>query len=538
MKLSTRLGIIISCTILGLLLVGGLGLSSLHNSLYSERQGQIETLLRLSAGLADSFYQQEQAGKISRQEAQNRTAEALMGLKSGNDYLFARNDDNVMVAHSNPKRVGTVDPGSKDANGKTTAEVYREALAQQGKYAYVVIQTAKPGGKTEDTYPKLNGVTRFEPWNWTIGTGFFVDDIDAKFRSYAITLGIVGLVVLAIAVTLSIVFAKQIYRQLGGEPDYAATMVNAVAQGDLTQNLKSAPLGSLVAALGQMQGNIKTLISDIHGQSVSLKLAATEINSTMEQIATSSLHSSEATSATAASVEEMAVSVGLIADSARDTETHSRKAAELAKNGEAQITETTTEIHKVSSQIETASKQISELADRTRQISGIANVIKEIAEQTNLLALNAAIEAARAGEQGRGFAVVADEVRKLAERTSKATNEINSMIQAVQTDTAVVVESMQAVGPQMARGAALAESAAQALHEISITTEATLEKIHDVAHATAEQNDASNNIAVNVERIARMVEESDRSVQGASESVTSLQSMAHDINTALSHFRI
>ena len=538
MKLSTRLGIVVACAVLGLILIGGLGLRSLHNSLMEERHAQINTLLKLSVGMVENFYQQEQAGKFNRQEAQTRAAAALMGLKSGSDYMFARNDQNILIAHANPARIGKVDLGSKVPDGRTTVDVYRDGLAKQGKFAFVEILTSKPGAKTDDLLPKLNGVTRFEPWGWTIGTGFFLDDIDAAYNRYALVMGFVGLAILVATAALSAVFARQIYAQLGGEPSYAAAMVNAVAQGDLTQHLAEAPRGSLLFALREMQANMKALIANIHGQSEALKHAASEINSTMEQITVSSMHSSEATSATAASVEEMAVSVGMIADSARDTETQSRKAAELARNGETQISATASEILKVSGQIEAASAQISELADRTHQIGGIANVIKEIAEQTNLLALNAAIEAARAGEQGRGFAVVADEVRKLAERTGKATSEINQTIQAVQTDTGIVVASMQTLTPQMARGVSLAESAARSLHEISITTDSTLDKIHDVAHATSEQNDASNNIASNIERIANMVEESDRSVRDASEAVTSLSRMANDINAALARFRL
>ncbi|GAB2886922.1 methyl-accepting chemotaxis protein [Uliginosibacterium flavum] len=537
MKLSTRLGIVVACSVIGLLLIAALGLQSLRSSMMAERHAQIDTLLKLSVGMVDTFYKQEQSGKLNRQEAQTRAAEALRGLQSGSDYLFARDDGDVLIAHPAAARVGKVDKGSKLPDGRTTVEVYRDGLAKQGKLAFVEILTAKPGGKPEDVSPKLNGVTRFEPWGWTLGTGFFLDDIDAAYRHYAITMAIVGLVILAITAGLSIVFSRRIYGQLGGEPDYAAAMVNAVAKGDLSQQLTAAPAGSLIHALGDMQKEMKDLISQIHAQSEALKRAAGAINNTMEEISTSSQQSSDATSSTAASVEEMAVSVGMIADSARDTETHSSRAAELAKGGTTQITSAAAEIQKVSEQIETASAQIAELAERTGHIGGIANVIKEIAAQTNLLALNAAIEAARAGEQGRGFAVVADEVRKLAERTTKATTEINETILAVQANTSAVVISMQAVGPQVARGVSLADAAALSLREISSTTDATLEKIHDVAHATSEQNQASNNIAANIERIANMVEESERSVRGASEAVASLSRMANDINGALARFR-
>ena len=164
--------------------------------------------------------------------------------------------------------------------------------------------------------------------------------------------------------------------------------------------------------------------------------------------------------------------------------------------------------------------------------------IKEIADQTNLLALNAAIEAARAGEQGRGFAVVADEVRKLAERTRGATQEITATIQAVQTDTDVAAARMEGVRSQITQGMELAEKAANALHEINDGAQATLLKTRDVAIAAREQSAASNSIAGNVERISQMVEESDSSLQTVHAQVRQLDELAKELNQAASNFKL
>jgi methyl-accepting chemotaxis protein len=538
MKLSSRLIIIVATSVLGLLVVGGIGLSSLRSSLLAERHVQIENLLRMSAGLLDSLHAQEQAGTLTRDEAQKRAVQALAGLRNGNNYVFARNADDVFVAHVNPDRMGKVDKGNKLPDGRFIVDAYRDALAQQGEVAFLNILQAKPGAKETDVLNKLNGVMVFKPWGWTLGTGFFTDDIESAFRTYALVTVLAGLLILAVTIGVSVYSARAIYARLGGEPDYAARMVSAVAAGDLSQHLAPAPAGSLIAALGEMQASIKGMIGQVHGQSIALAEAAREIEGTMEQLSHAAQNSSDATASTAASVEEMAVSVGMIADSARETEEHSSRAVSLAHEGETQAESATQEIQRISVEVESASTQLGELVTRSRQIDGIANEIKEIADQTNLLALNAAIEAARAGEQGRGFAVVADEVRKLAERTAKSTQEIAVTIQAIQHDTGAMVDSMQAVTPQVARGVSMAEAAAASLREISQSANSTLDKIRDVARATAEQNAASNNIAAQVERFASMADESDHAVRGAHASVASLSTMAAQINAALGRFRL
>ncbi|NSL56494.1 methyl-accepting chemotaxis protein [Uliginosibacterium aquaticum] len=538
MKLSTRLIVMIAMGAVGLLLVGSFGLYSLRASMQAERHAQIENLLKMSIGLFEHLHAQETSGKLSRQEAQARAAEALAGLRNENNYLFARNAEDVFVAHVNPARLGKMDKGAKMADGRHVVEVYREALAKQGKIAFADIPTAKPGAKPEDLLNKLNGVTVFEPWGWTVGTGFFTDDIDATFLSYALRMLLVSTLILAASIGFAIYSSRRIYAQLGGDPAYAAEMVNHMAAGELNLSLGSPPPGSLIASLASMCESLKAMISQIQAQSSALARTAGEIDRTMSEISEAATDSAEATASTAASVEEMTVSVGMIADSAHETEGHSSHTAELASSGEGQIAGAASEFQKVAQQIDSATHQIGKLDEQSRQIGGIANEIQEIAEQTNLLALNAAIEAARAGEQGRGFAVVADEVRKLAERTARATQEINRTIIAIQAEISAVVSSMQAAGPQVTQSVSRAEEAACSLREISSSTRSTLDKIHDVAHATAEQNAASTNIATQVERIATMLEEAERSVRGASESVSSLSVMARDINVALERFRV
>ena len=210
----------------------------------------------------------------------------------------------------------------------------------------------------------------------------------------------------------------------------------------------------------------------------------------------------------------------------------------LAAEGTQRVQQASGAISKMSETVLGASTRIRALEGRISQVSSIANVIKEIAGQTNLLALNAAIEAARAGEQGRGFAVVADEVRKLAERTSSATTEIEQMIVGIQSDTGSAVEAMNAALPEVDEGVSLAASAAESLAAIENGATRTLERVNEIADATREQSAASTAIAQRVEDISNMVENTTKTIRGAAEAAVGLERIAGSLRDQVSHFRV
>jgi methyl-accepting chemotaxis protein len=209
-----------------------------------------------------------------------------------------------------------------------------------------------------------------------------------------------------------------------------------------------------------------------------------------------------------------------------------------ASEGSRRVGEATAAISNVVATVRDAADRIHALEERAMQISSIASVIKEIAGQTNLLALNAAIEAARAGEQGRGFAVVADEVRKLAERTAAATTEIEQMLDGIQRDTAASVHAMNDVLPGVEAGVQLASTATVSLNAIETGASRTLERIAEVANATREQSAASTSIAQCVEEISQMVEQTNATIHATAASASELNLIAQGLKAQISKFRV
>jgi methyl-accepting chemotaxis protein len=533
-KLSHRLIILVLTAILGLAIIGGLALNTLHATMQDDKRNEIHTVLSLAAQQVGYFQGLEKSGKLSRAEAQAKAVEALTNMRNGsNAYVWARGIDGMGLVHAIADKVGKIDMG-KAANGKTSIQNYIDNLTT-AKFYYYDDFTKNPD--TGEMAPKINGVTQIQDWNWFVGFGVFVSDIEKAYWRLAFNFIIIGLVVIVAVVIVAWRISRSIYSSLGGEPSYAASVVGSITNGDLSQTIvHSSSKLSLLTSVAQMQKNLREMIHSIQQGAVELGHAAVGLSGQMHQLDSASQQTSDATTATAAAIEEMSVTIEHISYSAGETEKNSASSTQLAADGEQLVNDAAKAIQDVSVRVEEASGMIEGLVKRTHEIDSIASVIKNIASQTNLLALNAAIEAARAGEQGRGFAVVADEVRNLAQRTSLATEEITSMITSIQNDTGSVVISMNAVTPQVLQGVQMAEKAATALRDINREASATLVQVREVATSTTEQSLASASVAENIERISNMVEATAESVGQANSNVQSLERLAQDLKTSVSRF--
>ncbi len=297
-------------------------------------------------------------------------------------------------------------------------------------------------------------------------------------------------------------------------------------------------VGETTKAFNDLMGNLQSTFTQIHNSIDSIFDASNALSSSSTQVASSSAHQSEATSAIAATVEEITVSIGQVAENAQEALRISRVSGELSSQGSEIIHRAATEMLQIATTVRDTSDSIETLGDQSGKITSIVHVIKEIAEQTNLLALNAAIEAARAGEQGRGFAVVADEVRKLAERTAISTKEISEMIDSMQNTAGAAVASMTNAVKQVNDGAALAQKAGDAINQINGESDKVIQTVSDISLMLEEQSRASNDIAVNIEKVAQLTEENHAATEQTANAANNLTSLADTMRHTVNKFKI
>ncbi|WP_173067503.1 methyl-accepting chemotaxis protein [Sulfurimicrobium lacus] len=357
-----------------------------------------------------------------------------------------------------------------------------------------------------------------------------------KMRLIVILTLIVGAIV---AIASTTVTTLQV-RSMDMGMKYLQQALARVASGDLQTRVAFAHNNEF----GEMARHLESTLESLRNMVAGMKQAARTVSEeavlladTVTHVEQSSRSQSLAAAETAAAVQQIAVSIEQVTQNARESLSISNEGSALCENGKQVATQAANEMAGISQAVTESSRLIAALNNRSSEISKITLVIKDIAEQTNLLALNAAIEAARAGEQGRGFAVVADEVRKLAERTTKATAEINLMVGDIQADTRESMTVMEKSRIKVKEGVSLANQATHSLSAIDSGAKRTAQSISEIASATNEQHSASQDIARNVERISTMAEDNSHSISNLSGAVHKLKELARNFELTVAQFQ-
>ena len=413
-----------------------------------------------------------------------------------------------------------------------TQVIQAQASGQSEQARSVLLSQLRPA--FVDWLAKINALIDYQEQK-SQATTPLARAVAANFQSLMLVL--CGLSLL-LGVGVALWISRQLLHSLGGEPAQAAAVVTRMASGDLRETIVARYPGSMLSAVAQMQEKLKALLSDMLASSEELDSRARHVTQAAQEAQQAAAQQSDASAATATSIEQVTLSIHQVADIARQTESNSAHTAALSEKGHQAVRTAAAEIERIASSVQGSSEHMRLLQQRSQDIGSIAGVIGEIAAQTNLLALNAAIEAARAGEQGRGFAVVADEVRKLAERTATATAEIGRMIDVIQHDTLQAVSTMDTAVEQVENGLARATDATSVLDQIHHQALDSLKRVREVAQATDRQVSAIGSIAVNVEQIARMSAETSTLMQRSSRAASELEQISATLRGQTRKFRV
>lgn len=492
--------------------------------------------------------------------AANRAGNALREIGISIRSIFATKDPNERTGMQSyiGKQTDVYNDGIKKIEAMTNINDSRglELLAQVKAAQDTAIPLRSKAiellmaDKDQEALDLLNNETRPAIHKWIVAIDELVDhqsqrikyrseEAERQYNRTNTLMLIFGIVAVGFAVAISLILTKSITKPL----KETVVLSKALANGDLTihadaESTINSETGQLLTAMDQMARTLQGIIGELKLSADSMASASHELSASSEQMSRGVAEQSARASQIATSSAQMSQTVIDVAKNASDIASSAAETAATAKEGEAIVSKSVQEVKEIASAVAESSQLIISLGERSQQIGQIINVIKDIADQTNLLALNAAIEAARAGEQGRGFAVVADEVRKLAERTAKATSEIGGMIGAIQSEVDQAVASMGAATGRVDAGVGDVTRAGNALHKIVESVDGLQSMVQQVASATEEMSAVSETVSNDVETVATVANNNSESAKEIAASASGLARLASTLQDLVAQFKL